>query len=344
MTTAPAASLRLDSWTVVDDGRHNAFTDLASWRGKLWLAYVASPSHFASRRSRIVLLRSSDGRAWQEAARFDGAGEDIRDPKLAVIHDRLTVYALLNRAFDPLPYQTVSADSPDGKTWSPLAQVRPEGWLLGKPKTPDGQAWYAPAHHLQKGAAQLLRTVDGCIWEPVSTLRAGDGADESAIEFLPDGRLLAVTRLEGGEGLFGGPRAGSLLSFARPPYIRWSQVFSDVTRLDGPTLFSIGSECFAVGRRQPCTLGRLQEQGSILARKRTALFRTDGSSLTHLADLPSAGDTAYAGAAQMDGRVFISYYTNDVRRDMPWIAGMFLPTAIRAACLPLEYLSSGKGV
>jgi len=324
--------LPLDSWTVVNDGNHNAFTDLVNWRGMLWLAYVSSPSHFANKRSRIVLLCSSDGKTWKEAARFDGGGEDIRDPKLAVIKEQLMVYALLNRSFDPLPYKTVSTSSSDGTFWSPLMDITADGWLLGKPKSPDGKTWYAPTHHLKKGSAQLWRSIDGRSWETVSTIHNGGSADESAIEFLPDGRLKFVTRFEAG-GLFGSERAGTLLSVAEPPYTKWIQTLSQITRLDGPTLFSVSGICYAIGRFQPKTKGWLHGQGSILARKRTSIFHLGASDLTHLADLPSSGDTSYAGVAFLNDYIFISYYSNDPRRDQPWIMGMLSPTMIRVACL-----------
>ncbi|PWB50460.1 MAG: hypothetical protein C3F13_16035 [Anaerolineales bacterium] len=335
-STSPVSPL--DSWTVFDNGLHNAFTDLVVWRDMFWLAFVSSPSHFASRRSRIVLMCSSNARNWEQVSRLDGGGEDIRDPKLAVIHDRLTIYALLNRSFDPQPYRTVHFDSADGESWSSFTVVGPAGWLLGKPKTVDGRTWFAPAHHLQKGAAQLLCSINGLDWQPVSTLRDGGGADESAIDFLPDGHLQAVTRIEAG-GLSGSRRAGTLLSVAEPPYTRWTQVYSKVSRLDGPTLFSFAGKCYAVGRSQPYTGDWLNGQGSIFARKRTSLYRLDGAGLTWLADLPSTGDTAYAGTAILNGKVIISYYTNNPRRDLPWIIGMFSPTMVRVVSVPIEYFS-----
>ena len=58
---------------VVDDGLHNAFTDLTVWQGNLWLVYVSSPSHFANSKSRIVLLHSSDGQNWQEVTQIGRA-------------------------------------------------------------------------------------------------------------------------------------------------------------------------------------------------------------------------------------------------------------------------------
>jgi hypothetical protein len=330
----------METCVVVDDGLHNAFTDLVVWRGNLWLVYVASPSHFASPRSQLVLLQSPNAREWREAARLSGDGEDIRDPKLAVIHDRLTLFALLNRKFDPLPYKTIHSDSTDGENWSPFVDTGSPGWLLGKPKTVDEKTWFAPAHNLQKGTAALLRSSNGLSWEIITPLCADEKADETAIEILPDGQMLSATRLENGGGLFGSPKAGTLLSSSWPPYENWKIVSrSMVTRLDGPALFPVEERYYAVGRFQPHVRGPFTWQGSIFSHKRTSLFLISESGLTWLADLPSTGDTAYAGIAAWNGQLVISYYTSDPSRDYSWIKGMLRPTRINITQITLTELS-----
>ncbi len=341
MQLVSSALSQIDSWTVVNDGRHNAFTDLVYWRTGFWLVFVSSPSHFASRRSRIILLHSLDAHVWKEAARFDGQGEDIRDPKLAVVNDHLLLIVLLNRAFDPLPYQTVCANSADGLTWTELAPALPPGWLLGHPKPSMQGTWYAPAHNLKTGAVQLFTSQDGVTWKAGATITGEKGADETAVEFLPDGRLLAVTRFEAGGGIFGHPQAGTLLSVAEAPYDKWSVLHSSrPTRLDSPTLFSNQGRVYAVGRSQPHISGPYQWQGSAFSRKRTSLYRVDvsGEDLTHLADLPSAGDTAYAGVVVRNGQAILSYYTSPLRSDPAWLTGMLFPTSIRMAAIPLAGL------
>ncbi|MCX7855656.1 MAG: hypothetical protein N2556_06740, partial [Anaerolineae bacterium] len=70
----------------------------------------------------------------------------------------------------------------------------------------------------------------------------------------------------------------------------------------------------------------------------TALFRVDEDRLTWLSDLPSAGDTSYAGVVILGDFLYISYYTNDIRRDVPWLMGMVLPSDIRIARVPLAAL------
>jgi hypothetical protein len=319
---------------VTDDGKHNAFTDLLFWHGVFWLVYVSSPSHFASRKSCLVLLRSSDAHNWHEVQKFDGGGEDIRDPKLAVIQGWIFLYALLNQKFDPEPYKTIATHSPDGLNWSRFREVSPRGWLLGRPATSDNQIWYAPAHRLDHGTAVLLQSTDGTDWSIHSQIFAGkeERADETAIHFLNDGRLIAVTRLEAGSSLFGSPQAGTLISVVASPFTAWTQITkSRVTRLDGPTLFGYENQVYAVGRSQPKVSAPFQGLGSAFSRKRTALFlvQENAEGLIHLTDLPSCGDTSYAGVAVKDGKVFISYYTNDPRRDVPWLLGMLLPTRIQ---------------
>lgn len=333
----------MQTWTVVADGLHNAFTDMHYWQNAFWLVYVASPSHFASPKSRLVLLRSQDAIHWDKVTRFSGDGQDIRDPKLAVIQDRLTLYALLNQKFDPQPYKTVCAQSANGKTWGPFMDVTPTGWLLGKPKTPDGSTWYAPAHHLARGAAWLFHSLDGIHWETRTVIYEQELADETALVFTPDGNLLTVTRLESSPGVFGSPQGGTLISSARPPYQNWnSQTRSTVTRLDGPNLF-VHDHIYAVGRSQPQVGGPFYWQGSILSRKRTSIFSVNEQGLVHLAVLPSCGDTSYAGVVMQEGNLFISYYTNDPRKDISWLLGMFRPTQIQLTRISLSALSEYVG-
>ena len=51
-------------------------------------------------------------------------------------------------------------------------------------------------------------------------------------------------------------------------------------------------------------------------------------------ELPSAGDTSYAGAAPLpDGRVRLTWYSGDVAGDDTWLPGMYAATDIWQAVL-----------
>ena len=64
----------------------------------------------------------------------------------------------------------------------------------------------------------------------------------------------------------------------------------------------------------------------------------DEKGLTHLSDLPSAGDTSYPGVVIVDGYVYICYYTSNIKRDYPWVIGMFAPSDIMMAKISVKSL------
>jgi hypothetical protein len=334
--------LGLESWAVVADGHHNSNTDMIEWQGDLLLVHDARPYHLGTPASRLVVRRSRDGRRWQTLARLQTPGRDIRDPKLAVIGGRLFLYALPNSSTYATPEETVLATSEDGVHWSPFEPVGPRGWLFWRPKSPDGGAtWYVAAYWHEHGESILLRSRDGREWDRVSTIHRGDANDETAIAFLPDGRLLATCRLEvHADSIFGHADAATAIAVAAAPYTEWTERRSAVTRLDGPALFRVGDAVYAVGRHQPGRRGPLTRLGSVLARKRTALFRVEPERLVHLSDLPSAGDTSYAGVVLRDGAVWIDYYTSRIDRDVPWLVGMFQRSDVRLARVPVAALEA----
>jgi hypothetical protein len=325
----------IDTWTAVADGMHNSNTDLICWHGHFYLIHASSPWHFGSQRCRLDLHRSTDARSWQKVASFQNPGHDIRDPKLAAIGGRLCLYVLKNAGFNPEPYTTALTTSADGTKWTPIEDIEPKGWLFWRPKTCDGKTWYVPAYWNEHGKSILLKSNDGRAWEQVSVIHEGDRNDETDIEFLPDGRLIATARLEITDSVFGEKDACTLVAMAAPPYTRWTSIRDHTTRLDGPCLFAHQGTVYAVGRRNPQTPGPLYRYGSILGKKRTAFYEVRPDGLHYLTDLPSCGDTSYAGVALRGSTAFVSYYTNDIRADYPWILGMLSASEIRIAQIDL---------
>lgn len=340
-------SVVVETWPAVDDGRHNSNTDLVDWHGQLYLIQASAPFHFASTDTYLEIKRSTDnGDTWAEVTRFNVQGEDIRDPKFAVIGERLFIYALKNVDFAAEPYATVYSSSTDGQTWSPFQPVQPEGWLFWRPKSIDKQTWYVPAYWHEHGRSVLLRSTDGQTWQIVSQIYEGDRNDETDIEFQPDGSVIATARLEFSDDYIGDQRGATLIATSIAPYTQWQvSTKSLVTRLDGPALFSYHGNTYAVGRYQPDLAWPFAQQGSILSRKRTSLFQIKPEGLIYLTDLPSAGDTSYSGVVQRGDDLYVDYYTSDVTHDWFWLMGMVSPSEIRMAHvnLPaLEQLAQAK--
>jgi len=338
-------SLGAETWDVVADGLHNSNTDLIYYRDRFLLVHAASPYHMGTSDCRLVVRRSADARHFEKIAELRVPGEDIRDPKFAVVAGRLFLYALPNRGFYALPYGTLYSTSETGEQWTAFEPVvlegtEPHGWLFWRPKTRDGVTWYVPAYWNRHGRSILLCSSDGVRWRFVSEIWHGEGNDETDVEWLPDGRMLATARLEvTPDRMLGNRDASTLLATAAAPYERWSYHKSRVTRLDGPALFAYDGRVYAVARYQAGPRGVFTRLGGTFSRKRTSLFLVEPERLVRLSDLPSAGDTSYAGVVLRKGVLFASYYTSEIRRDYPWILGMVLPTNIRMAHVPLDRLA-----
>lgn len=186
----------------------------------------------------------------------------------------------------------------------------------------------------------LFSSTDGTHWTKgadIYTISA-DTPLETELTFMPSGRLLALVRMDGtdAELLGGSGRLRTAVCWAQPPYDKFDcpQVLDGV-RLDGPLAIPWRDRLFVVARKHLATG----------IRKRTALYEIggtlDGGPLTiqERGELPSAGDTAYAGAAPLDDHRFVvSWYSGPLYLDENWAAAILDATDIRIATLDLGAL------
>ncbi|MHA1426876.1 MAG: hypothetical protein ACTSQI_12890 [Candidatus Helarchaeota archaeon] len=333
----------MESWIAVT-GMHNSNTDMIYWNktGMIYLINDHRPFHLGSKDARLMLWNSTDAHYWNYIRSFSVAGNDIRDPKFAIIGNRLFLYALKNVGVMATPYQTVYTYTEDGVNWQPFNNITQNGWLFWRPKTYDNATWYVPAYWHEHGKSALFNSTDGINWSFVADIWNGEGNDETAIEFLSDGRMICTARLEGtADTLFGRTNASTLIAISSYPYTDWnSYIKSRVTRLDGPVLFTYNNKVFAIGRYQVGSRTYFTELGSVFSRKRTSLFLVNESTgLKHLTDFPSGGDTSYAGIVINGSDAFVSYYTSDITKDYPWLLGMVSDSDIRIGHVNLTALT-----
>ena len=339
-------NISIETWDVVDDCNHNAFTDLIYWKGSFYLAYTVSSFHSGSIYSKIVIKLSTDAKKWKESAQLDGNGTDIRDPKFVVVKDRLFVYALNNAKIFAFPTETVYSFTIDGSIWSKFENINLKGWLIWRPKTADGITWYAPFYWHDLGESFLLRSSDCINWSIAGRMYKGDQTSETEIAFLNDTTLISVGRMEFSDNYWDCPEGFTRIFRSTFPYNDWSSnIKSDLTRLDGPMLFTYNGNVYAIGRYQPKPSGLMRFLGGLFNRKRTSIFIIKNFELIHLVDVLSSGDTSYSGAVIDEDTLYFSYYTSDITKDYPWILGMFNSTSVRMGKVnltDLEKLAKSK--
>jgi len=110
-------------------------------------------------------------------------------------------------------------------------------------------------------------------------------------------------------------------------------------RLDGPVAFPWAGRLFVIARKH------LRGEG---IRKRTALYQLRGDlergplRIVEHGELPSAGDTSYAGVAPLGGsRFLLSWYSSPLAQDPNRLVGFGGRTDIWTAVIDLSRLPRG---
>lgn len=328
--------------------RHNENTDLIAFRGATYLVHRTAMSQILGPNSSLVVSRSDDhGRSWHRVAVIPAIdGRDLRDPSFYRIGDRLAIKALTRREVTSLrdagvDTVAVATVSDDGATWGPLAPIGPPGWSFWRVRDDAAGVHYTAAYEDGDRSVALFASRDGVTWTRRSQIygRTEDTPLETELVFVPSGKLLALVRMDGRDDeLFGNAgRLRTKVCWSAPPFAAWDCSRElDGARLDGPVAFFHRDRLFVVARKHFVDSG---------GRKRTALYELTGDldggdlAIAERGELPSAGDTAYAGVAPIDrDRYLVTWYSSPVAADPPWIIAALGATDIWQATLDLSRL------
>jgi hypothetical protein len=295
------------------------------------------------------VYRSSDGgKSFQRVAHLLGPTDrDLRDPHFYTIGKdlyiyggaRLPVLAAFDNGIDAIE---MAFKSSDGINWQSLGPVGPEMWTFWRPKLRDG-TWYNAAYHDGDADEALFSSTDGVHWMlgPDIYNMPEDHEDEAELVIMPSGFMLALVRLDGTpeEATGDQGRLRTKVCWGMPPYASFTcpQELTGV-RLDGPLAFFWHDRLFVVARKHL--------QSATAPKKRTALYELTGDflhagtiAIKEWGELPSAGDTAYAGMATVDDtHVLLAWYSGDLTNDDPWVLGQISPTDIWQAVIDFSCL------
>jgi len=321
---------------------HNENTDVARHAGSIYVVHRTAQSQVLGPNSSLRVLRSDDGGASFSSVAVIAAppDRDIRDPHFYEIDGKLAIKALTRLPFtsardsDVATVAVATISDDDGRSWSAPSAIGPPSWSFWRIRSRGGVD-YSAAYEDGDKSVRLFSSRDGRDWAAGAVIYdvAADTPLETELIFMPSGRLLALVRMDGTDReLLGGiGRLRTKVCWAEPPYAAFScRQELDGARLDGPLAFFHGARLFVVARKHL----------PVLDRKRTALYELRGTleggplALVELAELPSAGDTSYAGIADLDAdRSLVTWYSGELRADHPWFLGMLEASDVWAATI-----------
>jgi hypothetical protein len=322
--------------------RHSENTDMTVWKGAIWLVHRTAMSQILGPNSALHIDRSTDGgKTFSQAAIIRAPmnpgnspdrppGRDIRDPHFYTVGDKLFIKTLTRLPVDSTRDSNVDtiaqmSSTSDGKTWSELTPIGPEMWSFWRIKEQAG-VYYSAAYHDGDESVSLFSSTDGVAWTKGAVVYdvSADTPLETELTFMPSGKLLALVRMDGTdqELLGDSGRLRTKICWADPPYAQFDCPDEiDGQRLDGPLTFFHDGRLFVVARKHLSTGDR----------KRTALFELTGDfdhggklAIKEWGELPSAGDTSYAGIATIDAdHSLLSWYSGNLAKDEGWALAMF---------------------
>jgi len=333
--------------------------DVVHYRDYFYIAFRTAPTHFASEKTRLVILRSADRLSWEKAGEFQ-LGCDLREPRFLVFQDTLFLYYYQGGThplkFEPQQIYVTTYIEEEG--WTEPAPVYKPGYVVWRLRNFGDTAYMSVYYGAglyttgdRPGDLRLLVSRNGCTWQPISENPQVDrvSAEEGEFCFDAEGNLYATVRLETG---------GALVCHAsKYDLSRWTCTHTD-EKYDSALMFRHGVEFYVIARRNvagPFASGadwlpKAWQRGwwmlrYSLTRKRTTLYRLDTTKMALLPvlDFPSKGDTAFAGIVELDENSYwlANYSCSLDGPDWPWIIGQIAGTTIYDTQLHFEEKETG---
>ncbi len=343
----PAETKALNSNNNLDVIRHD---------GRVFLAWRTSKDHYASDASAIHVVSSTDETSWRFEATV-ALGTDVREPRFLALNGSLFLY-LSRLGTDPLKFEPKGVSCVERKadgTWTKPEEIYKPGFLAWRTRTerdvPYMVGYMGGANiYLFNGeplTVELLTTADGRAWKGKNPDAPGvytGGGSETDFAITDARQLVAVIRNEAGDATGWGSKVchADLADLAR-----WT-CKSDPKKYDSPYVFRHDGEVYLVGRRNISPTGNYdlgQRERSAVSqtvgyqldyrgrKKRCSLWRfvPGEDRIAYVLDLPSRGDTCFAGGfpgATSDEVVLYNYSSDVDGPDVPWVDGQNGPTYV----------------
>jgi hypothetical protein len=324
--------------------------DMVQYHGKYFVAFRTAPTHFASKKTKIYIISSSDFQNWKYETDFF-VKADMREPRFVIFKDQLHFYFFEGGTkmfkFEPKHIWTSTLQD---SGWSSKVKTNLDGFVDWRLRTHDSKLYlsayfgvnlYNSGHHAN---LRLFTSEDGINFRPVSEQPqiTTMGAEEGEFIFDKQGNLWSTVRLEG---------SGSYLCFASKDSLdKWSKKFSKL-KYDSALMLDQGDDIYLISRRhlkgyatQVEFPDKKQRRKNLIrysfSKKVTALFRINKEKMEveHVMDFPSTGDTAFPGVARRDDSSYyvLNYSSNIHKRKKIWIGGQLGKTYIYQSVLHLK--------
>lgn len=315
--------------------------DLISHQGEFYLAFRTAPTHFASEKTLLQILRSQNGTEWLHESTIQ-MNSDLREPRFLSINNDLFFYFLKAGTdwtkFEP---QNIYLMERTGSGWTSPQKALEPGYIPWRIRNHNGKAYLSIYNgkdlyeNNHEGKISLFESADGKDWKKLKLEISAPYAEELEFIFDDEGELWGTVRFEG--------QGGGIVHSKDLEHFTLKRTLE---KYDSALLLKHENELYLIARRNvdgkvdhspdflPDSLRRTFNliRYSLTA-KRTAIYHLNKEKIEieHLFDLPSQGDTAYPALVRCDENQYLLYnYSSPLEEDLdyPWFQGQISETNI----------------
>ncbi len=288
---------------IYDTDEYSAFTDLIRFDEYFYCSFRVGSDHAGGKDGKVRIIRSVDGKNWENAALLEKEGIDLRDPKLSVTPDKRIMVIMGGSIYENRELRGrkphVSFSDQSGLNFYEPRKVKFSkgsgsefSWLWRV--TWSGNVGYTVDYQIDdtdEWKIFLMKTIDGNTFENVIQLDVDGKPNEATVRFDKKGDIRILIRREGED-------KNGVLASSQYPYNKWNYSKLDF-RLGGPNFLFTGKDKLVIGTR------KYQDK------VQTQLLVTNLSGeVKKEIILPSGGDTSYTGMLIHKNKLWVSYYSS----------------------------------
>lgn len=300
-----------------DNAQHSAFTDLLYFKGAFYCSFREGSGHIPGTDGTVRILKSKDGKNWENHAELKKAGFDLRDPKLSITPKGQIMVIIGGSIYENSKLlgrkPQVSFSDKNGNNFSEPEEVAIDPsivswgdwlwrvtWHKGVGYSIDYQI--GPDERRGPTAMYLMRTKDGKSFEKVSKIELDGFPNEATVRFDKSGKMHVMIRRETLD-------QNGVWAVSEAPFTKWE--FNKMNlRLGGPNFI-------------------FTDKGKIIAGTRvykgntyyTGLYTgTPSGEFREVVAFPGSGDTSYPGLVIHKGKLWVSYYSSHEGKSAIYIA------------------------
>lgn len=298
-----------------DRAPHNAFTDLVRFQGRWYCVFREGKGH-VSPDGALRVIASADGVKWESAALITSANSDLRDAKVTVTPGGQLMLCGAEALHDRSKHghQSLAWFSGDGRTWGEKHAIGDPDFWLWRVTWHKGVAYGIGYGCGKDRSVRLYASKDGKTFDTLVE-RLFDAGDPNETSIVFDGDTAYCLLRRDGKGA--GNDTG-LLGVSRAPFTKWE--WKDLgTRIGGPHMIRLSDGRFVAAVR-------LYDK-----KVRTSLCWVDpkAGTLTEFRELPSGGDTSYAGLVPYQDQLWVSYDSSHEGKAAVYLAKVPVENPVR---------------